>query len=125
MGSIPRHPFFIRVIGELRGYNRHWLLPYITVMYSTGPLFLSVLWRQYAHGIPSNVANIRILIQKSEGGDDMRFFTKHLGNSWHAQDARMIIWVCSQLTCIWPVLTLPRCADPGLSLPWLLSSWLI
>ncbi|KAI4268756.1 MAG: hypothetical protein LQ337_007666, partial [Flavoplaca oasis] len=47
MGSIPQHPFFLLVIESLREYDRNWRLPYITVMYSTGPLFLSVIWKKY------------------------------------------------------------------------------
>ncbi|OAA63492.1 Glycosyltransferase, DXD sugar-binding motif protein [Niveomyces insectorum RCEF 264] len=47
MGSVPQHPFFLRAIDALTEYNRNWLLPYITVMASTGPLFLSLVWRHY------------------------------------------------------------------------------
>jgi mannosyltransferase OCH1-like enzyme len=45
MGSVPHHPFFKLVQEKLKSYDRSWVLPYITVMASTGPLFLSVIWR--------------------------------------------------------------------------------
>jgi len=98
MGSVPRHPFFLRVIDSLPRYNRHWILPYITVMASTGPLFLSVLWRHWdADGL--NVGNeadggrIRILFPDEYQNHPWSFFTHHLGNSWHGQDVRLIFWV--------------------------------
>lgn len=47
MGSVPQHPFFLRVIQSLKDYKRDWKVPYITVMYNTGPLFLSVIWKEY------------------------------------------------------------------------------
>ncbi|MCJ1227071.1 hypothetical protein MMC12_003726 [Toensbergia leucococca] len=47
MGATPQHPFFLRVIDSLQSYNKNWQLPYVTVMYSTGPLFLSVIWKEY------------------------------------------------------------------------------
>ena len=47
MGAVPHHPFFLRVIDALPRYDKSWLLPYITVMGSTGPLFLSIIWRHY------------------------------------------------------------------------------
>lgn len=47
MGSVPQHPFFLRVIQSLQSYSRNWQVPYVTVMYSTGPLFLSVIWKEY------------------------------------------------------------------------------
>lgn len=47
MGAVPNHPFFNRTIHSLQSYNRSWLAPYITVMSSTGPLFLSLIWRHH------------------------------------------------------------------------------
>lgn len=43
MGSIPHHPFFERVIQSLERYANNYGMPYITVMSSTGPLFLSII----------------------------------------------------------------------------------
>lgn len=98
MGSVPRHPFFMRAIDELRAYNRNWIMPYITVMGSTGPLFLSVLWRRYtAEGL--NVGDgedggrIRILFPEEYQNYPWSFFTHHLGNSWHGADVELIFWV--------------------------------
>lgn len=94
MGSVPQHPFFLRVIEMLQAYNRSWLLPYISVMYSTGPLFLSVIWKEYMQDNPSETARVRILMPDEYNKYSWSFFTHHVGNSWHGKDARLIFWVC-------------------------------
>lgn len=98
MGSVPRHPFFLRVIDSLPRYNRNWLLPYITVMASTGPLFLSVLWRHWSEeglnvGDGVDGGRIRILFPDEYNNHPWSFFTHHLGNSWHGNDVKLIFWV--------------------------------
>jgi inositol phosphorylceramide mannosyltransferase catalytic subunit len=99
MGAVPQHPFFMRVIEEIQNYDRSWILPYITVMGSTGPLFLSVMWRHWtAEGL--NVGDgpeggrIRIIFPEEYNGHPWSFFTHHLGNSWHGYDVQFIFWVC-------------------------------
>lgn len=62
MGSIPQHPFFLRVIDSLQPYNRRWPLPYVTVMYSTGPMFLSVIWKEYIRWGTTEEARVRVLM---------------------------------------------------------------
>ncbi|GES62848.1 MIPC synthase subunit [Aspergillus terreus] len=93
MGSVPQHPFFLRVIEVLQSYDRSWLLPYITVMYSTGPLFLSVIWKQYMSEMPNESSRVRILMPDEYNKFSWSFFTHHVGNSWHGKDARLIFWM--------------------------------
>ncbi|KAJ5543814.1 Mannosyl phosphorylinositol ceramide synthase SUR1 [Penicillium frequentans] len=90
MGSVPKHPFFLRTIELLQQYDRSWLLPYVTVMYTTGPLFLSVIWKEYMPTKPSESARVRILMQDEYNRFSWSFFT---GNSWHGEDARFIFWL--------------------------------
>ncbi|KKY20622.1 putative mipc synthase subunit [Diplodia seriata] len=95
MGAVPRHPFFLKVIDALPRYNRNWLLPYITVMGSTGPLFLSVIWRHYINegAAAAEDAEIRILFPDEYNNHPWSFFTHHLGNSWHGGDVKLIFWM--------------------------------
>ncbi|KAJ5109805.1 Mannosyl phosphorylinositol ceramide synthase SUR1 [Penicillium argentinense] len=93
MGSVPQHPFFLRVIELLQQYDRSWLLPYITVMYSTGPLFLSVIWKEYMLDKPVESGRVRILMQDEYNRFSWSFFTHHTGNSWHGKDAHLIFWM--------------------------------
>jgi mannosyltransferase OCH1-like enzyme len=94
MGAVPRHPFFLLTIELLQHYDRSWVLPYITVMGSTGPLFFSVIWKKYMNMNPSEVDRVRILMPTEYNGRDWSFFTHNKGSSWHGKDARLIFWVC-------------------------------
>ncbi|WEW61986.1 CSG1/SUR1-like protein [Emydomyces testavorans] len=93
MGAVPQHPFFLRVIDSLQSYDRNWVLPYITVMYSTGPLFLSVIWKQYISGHPSESERVRVIMSDEYNENPWSFFTHHQGSSWHGKDARLIFWM--------------------------------
>jgi hypothetical protein len=61
MGTAPNHPFYLRVIKRLERYARNWRLPYLTVMLSTGPLFLSIMWKEYLMSSPPDEHRIAIL----------------------------------------------------------------
>ncbi|RAO72136.1 uncharacterized protein BHQ10_008148 [Talaromyces amestolkiae] len=93
MGSIPQHNFFLKTMESLQAYDRHWFLPYITVMYSTGPLFLSVIWKEY---MPQSFGmdRVRVLMPDEYNGYPWSFFTHNVGNSWHGADAQLIFWMC-------------------------------
>ncbi|KAI9842092.1 MAG: hypothetical protein M1838_003276, partial [Thelocarpon superellum] len=92
MGSVAQHPFFLRVIESLQSYNHRWALPYITVMYSTGPLFLSVIWKEYMQTVRDEGARVRILMPDESNKHAWSFFIQHRGSSWHGDDARYIFW---------------------------------
>ncbi|GAM86733.1 hypothetical protein ANO11243_047520 [Dothideomycetidae sp. 11243] len=109
MGAVPRHPFFLRVIDSLPRYNRKWVLPYISVMASTGPLFLSIIWRHWSAdglnvGDGRDGARVRILFPDEYNNHSWSFFTHHLGNSWHGGDVKLIFWH-SQMGRHWFMIT--------------------
>ncbi|KAF2733540.1 mannosyl phosphorylinositol ceramide synthase SUR1 [Polyplosphaeria fusca] len=93
MGAIPRHPFFLKAIDSLPEYNRKWILPYITVMASTGPLYLSIIWRHYSSTDPQGDDRVRILFPDEYQNHPWSFFTHHVGNSWHNNDVKLIFWM--------------------------------
>jgi len=99
MGSVPKHPFFLRVIDALPKYDRSWLLPYITVMGSTGPLFLSIIWRHYNGGVTGREMEeedrVRVLFPDEYKGHSWSFFHVVKGDSWHRGDVKLIMWVCT------------------------------
>ncbi|KAB8300084.1 hypothetical protein EYC80_000316 [Monilinia laxa] len=92
-GSVPQHPFFLRVIESLQSYNRNWGMPYITVMYSTGPLFLSVLWIEYMRTVTDEAGRVRNLMPDEYSKHSWSFFNVVKGNSWHGKDAQTIFWM--------------------------------
>ncbi|TGZ83110.1 hypothetical protein EX30DRAFT_148482 [Ascodesmis nigricans] len=94
MGSAPQHPFFLRVIQNLQKYSRNWQVPYVTVMYSTGPLFLSVIWKEYmAEAKTDDEKRVRILMPDEYNKKPWAFFGVYKGSSWHQGDAKTIFWL--------------------------------
>lgn len=91
MGSVPKHPFFLKAVDNLEKYDWNYLIPYLTIMYSTGPLFLSVIWKQYIrwNTIP-DFAKVRILLPQDYKTHSSSFFSITEGSSWHLDDAKFI-----------------------------------
>lgn len=103
MGSVPAHPFFVEVIDSLQSYKRNWWSPYITTMASTGPLFLSLIWKHYNDSPRNEIERVRILFPDSYMSHNWSFFTHHTGNSWHRADAKLLFWMSKhwlQLTLV-------------------------
>lgn len=68
-------------------------MPYITVMYSTGPLFLSVIWKKYMGDTRPESEHVRILMPDEYNKHTWSFFNVTKGNSWHGSDAQTIFWM--------------------------------
>ena len=119
LGSIPQHPFYAHVISQLEAYNRNWLVPYITVMYSTGPLFFSVMWIEYLHGLGGAEGHpmdqVRVLMKTEKWGDSYGLFKNVQGGSWHGRDLEVIFWMERH----WIVMTILGFAV-AISVVWLL-----
>ncbi|KAF3924967.1 hypothetical protein AA313_de0200302 [Arthrobotrys entomopaga] len=93
MGAVPEHPFFVRVTDSLQGYDRHWVMPYITIMASTGPLFLSIIWKKWTGQELDESARVRILMLPEQQQHEWSFFRVYHGSSWHTSDAQTIFWM--------------------------------
>ncbi|TEY74290.1 hypothetical protein BOTCAL_0074g00200 [Botryotinia calthae] len=119
MGSVPQHPFFLRVIESLQAYNRNWGMPYITVMYSTGPFFLSVLWIEYMRTVTDEAGRVRNLLPDEYNKHAWSFFNIVKGNSWHGKDAQTIFWMGKH----WFLLTVAGFAIAGVVGGFLWLAW--
>lgn len=122
MGARPHHPFFKLVIASLEPYARNWLLPYVTIMYSTGPLFLSVLWKEYLSsgknvGDGPDGGRIRIMMEDQYQTRPWSFFLQFVGSSWHRGDARFIFWAGEH----WMLLVMMGFMTAGIV--WLVAWW--
>ncbi|AWU75998.1 uncharacterized protein C5L36_0B12270 [Pichia kudriavzevii] len=97
LGSVPNHPFFYKAINQLEKYQRNWLVPYITIMFSTGPLFLSVVWKQYIRwgNPPSGI--VRILMPDDYKNASNAFFKITKGSSWHEDDAAVLLLMAKHI----------------------------
>jgi inositol phosphorylceramide mannosyltransferase catalytic subunit len=105
MGAAPGHPFFLYVIDQLQRYNRSWVLPYITVMATTGPLFLSLAWKRYTglHATDSvaSAAQVWVLSPEQYFQSDTAFFDLNYGgSSWHNGDAKFLLWMGENLLAV-------------------------
>ena len=96
------HPLLEQTIHNLINFDHSWVLNYPTVMFSTGPMFLSAQYGLYvaAH---RNTAfqDIRILPKALYGKNAKEdeaphsFFSHFYGSSWHADDAAFIGFLSS------------------------------
>lgn len=96
------HPFLAQTIHNLVTFDHDWFLNYPTVMFSTGPMFLSAQYSIYtsSHPItPDEPGDVRIL-PKSLYGKNAKpgeaphsFFSHFYGSSWHADDAQFIVFL--------------------------------
>jgi hypothetical protein len=93
------HPFMAQTIHNLITFDHNWILNYPTVMFSTGPMFLSAQYGLYTSSQPLNPdspGEVRIL-PKSLYGKNAKpeeaphsFFSHFYGSSWHSDDAAFI-----------------------------------
>lgn len=81
--------FFRQLIEALPDKNRWFGLPYLTVLFSTGPMFLSLAYTNYSQANEEVLALSPTLYSKT----DARFFRHFEGSSWHSNDAKSIKWL--------------------------------
>jgi hypothetical protein len=100
MFAAKRHPFMDQTIHNLIAFDYSWILNYPTVMFSTGPMFLSAQYSLYYSTHPPTLeqsgGEVRILPKSlygknaKEGEALHSFFEHYYGSSWHADDAGFI-----------------------------------
>jgi mannosyltransferase OCH1-like enzyme len=82
------HPLFKILTSRLPIFNHNYLINYLTVMLSAGPLYLSL--NDFYFDKSSTQSSIRII-------DEIVYsslYTWHTpGNSWHGRDARIILYI--------------------------------
>lgn len=93
MGSIPRHPFFDMLIESLEKYNRNWWFPYLTVMYATGPMFVSMIVQKFKNNLLPESQKIRFIYPNDDGNDIRRIVYRVMGSSWHQNDAKYFLFI--------------------------------
>jgi mannosyltransferase OCH1-like enzyme len=79
--------FFLNLIDSLSTRNRWYGSPYLTVMFSTGPMFLSTVYHHLHHEEKSQIAILPHEMYSMRTKDStLRFFTHLHGSSWHGTD---------------------------------------
>mmetsp|Transcript_7059 Transcript_7059/g.15313 ORF Transcript_7059/g.15313 Transcript_7059/m.15313 type:complete len:322 (-) Transcript_7059:571-1536(-) len=83
-------PFFKELMDALPSENKWYGSPYLTVMYSTGPMFVSLQYMKLSRAMQRGVL---ALSPEMYSGRDTRYF-KHLrGSTWHQNDVHAITWM--------------------------------
>ena len=86
MIATPGHPLFALLRSDLSLFNRRFLVHYLTVMMSAGPLYLSL--HEHYFDRSSTQTSVRILDEVVYSS----IYTWHTpGNSWHESDAKIIL----------------------------------
>ena len=91
------HPLLEQAIHNLINFDHSWVLNYPTVMFSTGPMFLSAQYGLYTAAHPNTAFHDIRILPKSLYGKNAKedeaphsFFSHFYGSSWHADDAAFI-----------------------------------
>ncbi|KDQ21048.1 glycosyltransferase family 32 protein, partial [Botryobasidium botryosum FD-172 SS1] len=97
------HPFMDQTIHNLVNFDHDWVINYPTVMFSTGPMFLSAQYGIYAashlHDPAHPSSEVRILPKPlygknaKEGEAPHSFFQHYYGSSWHSDDAAFVTFL--------------------------------
>lgn len=102
MAAKPQHAFFSYMLSSMKKYSGNYLIPYFTVMYSTGPLMLSILIQRYNifHN-RTGVDATRIFVKTCEDSlpwKRLDSFIRHVGgSSWHKGDATTFTFIRDHL----------------------------
>ncbi|CAM4910823.1 unnamed protein product [Rotaria socialis] len=100
----PKSPFLLQVLNDLPKYNRNYWTKYSTVMFSTGPMFLTHEASYYP-----NRSSINVLSQELYGkyifNSSLALFRHLKASSWHGNDAAFVKWIYRRRTILFLVLT--------------------
>lgn len=101
MFSAKGHPFMEQTIHNLITFDHNYFLNYPTVMFSTGPMYVSAQYGLYTASHPHRTPaeDVRVLAKSLYGKNASpleaphSFFSHHYGSSWHADDAGFITFL--------------------------------
>lgn len=91
----PKHPIYKLAISKLPAFHsitRSWarLQPYCAIMISAGPLFLTMVVKEYLleqHSLPSNTIGV------VEEATLSPYITDLQSGTWHRADAKILMWM--------------------------------
>ncbi|KAJ3271364.1 hypothetical protein HDV01_006869 [Terramyces sp. JEL0728] len=99
----PKHPFFLQLINNLKRWDHSFVLPYLTVFFSTGPMYLNLQFGNYLE-IHSDVF---VLDPELYSETEQKHFKHYEGNSWHQWDSYLIFLIWKALrSWFWIVLAI-------------------
>jgi mannosyltransferase OCH1-like enzyme len=108
MASSAGHPLFGELVHGLSRHNRNLYFTYPTVYWSTGPMFVNNILKEWFRGSVANAASEGASLGYSGAGDiailpkifyseEYTFFGHRPGGSWHGGDVVVVVWVWERL----------------------------
>jgi len=97
-------PFFQDLTAALQVKNKWYGLPYLTVMYSTGPMFLSL---QYMRSSPAKQEEVLVLAPELYTKRGTRYFQHFEGSTWHRSNAHLVQWIMRHKSILAVILLVP------------------
>ncbi|KAE8146909.1 nucleotide-diphospho-sugar transferase [Aspergillus avenaceus] len=101
MASAPGHPFITKLALGLPDYNRFYLSKYITVFFTTGPMYVNHILTQWfqktRHGpeVPISIPHgVTILPSMMYDSTAYSFFGHTQGSTWHGSDVAAVSYLC-------------------------------
>merc|ERR1712228_963972 len=79
------HPFLQHLVNNLQGSDQWYGLPYLTIMFSTGPGYVTAALSTFE----GDLGGIGILAPHLYSGASSLFIHKH-GGTWHTLDGKLI-----------------------------------
>ena len=89
MMSAARHPFFLQMMQQLPRWNWRYGLKFLTVMASTGPLYLDAQVMSYLD-TQRDLSVFKVLDGELYGNSPNSFFYHTTGSSWHSAEVSWI-----------------------------------
>ena len=95
--------FFKRLVDALPSKNKWYGSPYLTVLYSTGPMFLTLQYKRLPSARQKDILILPPKLYVERGTQ----YVKHLrGSTWHQQDAQIVQWMARNWSVVSGVLLL-------------------
>lgn len=113
MGTIPQHPLFVELTENLEKFSKINIFdtPYLSIMFSTGPMFVSVVYQRWirkawSYGLGLNKDKLAILnkfrpkvMQPYQYKNSIgSFFKIAEGSSWHTDDSNIMFVLGAHIT---------------------------
>ncbi|KAI0406083.1 nucleotide-diphospho-sugar transferase [Xylaria palmicola] len=114
IGGQPNHPLFFLLSESLMSWNWNWILPYVTVSYTSGQWYVTAMWEKYhrllatdgaveGFGDGDGWAPLRYISMDMRPGapEPYIFWDQQHGGTWDSWDSAWFGWLGSH---IWLVL---------------------
>lgn len=113
MGTIPNHPLFVEFTENLEKFSKINIfnIPYVTIMFTTGPMFVSVVYQRWiskgwSYWLGLNKKKLEIIdnyrprvMQPYQYKNSIgSFFSIAEGSSWHTDDSNIMFVLGAHIT---------------------------